>query len=230
MNVSWTLITQSGALQQTLKCLTQVNGHKIVEVSKGSQTLRNLEAKCSGYFSVNGNKRPRGPRGTQRRPRGKRPLRSRGTWKRSVPGYFSEDGNKAHSNAEASDWRPTANQEMIGTTETEVSQSLSSEVVKEVSKSGKETIIAEVRGFRILLSTDSQGRDLPLIPLGSDGFSIQNLSGIRDQMHTLPQSQHAEDDWYKVGPEFQHGQARFCTYDISFYAGVVLCVSHVLDL
>ena len=190
--MSWTLITQSGALQQTLKCLTQVNGHKIVEVSKGSQTLRNLEAKCSGYFSVNGNKRPRGPRGTQRRPRGKRPLRSRGTWKRSVPGYFSENGNKRLiPTPRRLIGRPTANQEMIGTTEAEVSQSLSSEVVKEVSKSGKETIIAEVRGFRILLSTDSQGRDLPLIPLGSDGFCIQNLSGIRDQMHTLPQSQHA---------------------------------------
>ena len=40
-----------------------------------------------------------------------------------------------------------------------------------ISKSGKEDAISGVRGFRILLSTDSQGRDLLLIPPGSDGSS-----------------------------------------------------------
>ena len=62
--------------------------------------------------------------------------------------------------------RPTANQEIIGTTDTEVAQSSRSGTNEGVSKSG------EVRGFRISLSTDSKGRNLPLIPPGSDRSSM----------------------------------------------------------
>ena len=42
-------------------------------------------------------------------------------------------------------------------------------------KTGKEVILAEVRGQRIPLSTDSHGRDLLLIPPGSDGFNPQEM-------------------------------------------------------
>ena len=40
-----------------------------------------------------------------------------------------------------------------------------------------------VRGPRISLSTDSQGRDLLLIPPGSDGFGMQEMV---DKVNTLP--------------------------------------------
>ena len=46
----------------------------------------------------------------------------------------------------------------------------------DASKSGKEVALAFVRGSRIPLSTDSQGRDLLLIPPGSDGSSMLNDS------------------------------------------------------
>ena len=84
-----------------------------------------------------------------------------------------------------------------------------------VSKSGNGAAIAEFRGFLISLSTDSQGRDLPLIPTESDGFSMQNLSNTQSEMFTLPQSQSGEDRWNQAGPEFQQGQTRVRTYDNS---------------
>ena len=90
-----------------------------------------------------------------------------------------------------------------------MAQSSRSETNEGMSKSGKNAAITEVRGFRISLSTDSQGGDLPLIPPGSDGsstqkeVSVQKLSSTQDKMYTLPQGQPAEEDWNKVGPEFQ---------------------------
>ena len=92
-------------------------------------------------------------------------------------------------------------------------------------KSGKESAIAEVRGFRISLSTDSQGRYLSLIPPGSDGLSTPNMFSMTndsDRKKAPPQSQAAEGDWYKAGPEFQQGQTRFRMYGNPFDAGVVL--------
>ena len=82
----------------------------------------------------------------------------------------------------------------------------------ETSKSGKEVELVEVRGIRSSLSTDSQGRDLPLIPPGYDGFSSQNrLNALNefseqikvDKVNKLPQQSRAEEAWNQAGPEFQ---------------------------
>lgn len=86
----------------------------------------------------------------------------------------------------------------------------------ETSKSGKEVELAEVRGIRISLSTDSQGRGLPLIPPVSDGFSsldrfssLNELSTLNefstqmvDKVNTLPQQSNIEEAWNQAGPEF----------------------------
>ena len=67
-----------------------------------------------------------------------------------------------------------------------------------------------------------------LIPPGSDVSStldmssMQNRSNVQGVIDTLPQSQSAEEHWYRAGPEFQHEQTRFLTYDNTFDAGVVL--------
>ena len=89
----------------------------------------------------------------------------------------------------------------------------------ETPKSGKEVVLAEVRGIRISLSTDSQGRDLSLIPPESDGFSMQE---IVNKVNTLPQQSNAEEAWNQAGPEFQKNQTRFRTYGNTFDVGVVL--------
>ena len=101
----------------------------------------------------------------------------------------------------------------------------------ETSKSGKEVALALVRGSRIPLSSDSQGRDLSLIPPGSDGFSSLNklnslsefsMQGMVDKVNTLPQHSTAKEAWNQVGPEFQRCQTRFRTYGNTFDAGFVL--------
>ena len=99
-------------------------------------------------------------------------------------------------------------------------------------KTVKEVVLAEVRGIRISLSTDSQGRDLLLIPPGSDRYSTPNRFGTPSEMNTLPQQkskvlntlpqyQNAEGAWHQAGPEFRQGQTRFRIYGNTFDAGVV---------
>ena len=101
----------------------------------------------------------------------------------------------------------------------------------EGNKSGKEVELVEVRGIRISLSTDSQGRDLSFIPPGSDGFSplikSSTLNEFRmqemvDEGNTLPQQSKAEEAWNQAGPGFRQNQTRFRTYGNTFDAGVVL--------
>ena len=125
-------------------------------------------------------------------------------------------------------------------------QKLESEIGRSEVKSGKKAAIAEVRGFHIPLSTDSQGRDLLFIPPGSDGFSMKSKFNIHEKPgvpiklvdarrsraregadasrapNTPPQYQAAEKIWYCAGPDFQRGRSRFCTYNNEFDAGVVL--------
>ena len=114
-----------------------------------------------------------------------------------------------------------------------VTQSPSSATGSAEPKTGKEVVLAEVRRHRISLSTDSQGRDLLLIPPGYDGHSMSNWFGTPNTINTLPQQksnvpntlpqyQNAEEPWYQAGPEFQQGQTRFRSYGNTFDAGVVL--------
>ena len=42
-------------------------------------------------------------------------------------------------------------------------------------------------------------------------FVMQDESKALEGINTRPQSQSAEDDWYKAGLEFQQGQTRFRT-------------------
>ena len=123
-----------------------------------------------------------------------------------------------------------------------VIQSSSSAIENAEPKTGKEVVFAEVRRHHISLSDDSQGRDLSLIPPGSDGHSTLNthsmlnrgnmsntlpqLSTLPQQesgvLNTLPQCQSTEEAWYQTGPEFRQGQTRFRSYGNTFEAGVVL--------
>ena len=59
-----------------------------------------------------------------------------------------------------------------------------SRIENEISKSGKKDAIADVRCFRIPLSTNSHGRDLLLIPPGSDGFGMPNVNSTPNLNNT----------------------------------------------
>ena len=153
--------------------------------------------------------------------------------------YFvvDNDGNKRPIPAPRRLVRmPAANSEWAGATNSGAVQSSESENGKEREKSGKEValgfqgfhisaFIFSVRGFHVSLSTDSQGRDLLLIPPGSNGFSTQRKSSSHEMVNdisTLPQYQKAEGAWNRAGPKFQQSQTRFRSYNNTFDAGVVL--------
>ena len=126
--------------------------------------------------------------------------------------------------------KPIVEQETGGTVDDDVTQGSSSGTDKENLKPRKETAIAEVRGIRISLSTDSQGRDLPLIPPWSDGFGTQNPLSVQGEMFTLPQSQSDEDRWYQAGPVFQQYQHASTLMIIHSTQASFCHVSQVLDL
>ena len=93
-------------------------------------------------------------------------------------------------------------------------------------KTGKEVVFAEVSRHRISLSDDSQGRDLSLVPPGSDGLGmltkVSMLNTLPHQvtlpqqgshtLNTLPQYQSTEEAWNQAGPEFREDKTRFRTY------------------
>ena len=94
-----------------------------------------------------------------------------------------------------------------------VIQSSSSATEGAEPKTGKEVVLAEVQRHCISLSNDSQGRDLLLIPPGSDGHSMPNRVSMQSEINTLPQQksnvlntlpqyQSAEEAWYRAVQSF----------------------------
>ena len=126
---------------------------------------------------------------------------------------------------------PASNEEGAGATELGVAVSSEKGIESEKVKSGKEVALALVRGSRIPLSTDSQGRNLLIIPPRSDGFSPLNKSSMLnefsvqitvDKVNMLPQQLRIEEVWDQAGPEFQQIHTCLRTYGNTFDAGVVL--------